>query len=324
MNARQPLAHFKKTNFQRIHIKKTAKHTVTWLKFSKFNDNIGSESISKLCRIFSDACDRMKRHDWTALCCTRVSDLRSMFDHLLLYMLLNSCRCTFFNLLDILQAASPQHLTVEHCAQEHFSGFYLRKLVLCSDEGSSATYTVIYDYNILSIPWGEQMFSYFTYFSTLKIKLQNDAPLTFPFSDECLPPCLHVQAQVFHHAVDTVVQGETARLRLDRLSTHGALIFLLAPLLDAVTAETMSTVQDDCLYQCRGKTTSYCTSGLMVVLYFCYCGQTGNRFVISPQWKAQSKWCTEARFPELLSLVSPPPLFGLSPPPGSDNNYMQR
>lgn len=104
-----------------------------------------------------------------------------------------------------------------------------------------------------------------SHFSTLKMKPQHDAPLTFPFSDECPPPCLHVQAQVLHHAVDTVVQGKTAGLRLDRLSTHGALVFLLAPLLDAVTAETVSTVQDHCLYQRRGKTTSYCTSGLMVV-----------------------------------------------------------
>lgn len=101
---------------------------------------------------------------------------------------------------------------------------------------------------------------------TLKMKPQHDAPLTFPFTDECLPPCLHVQAQVLHHAVDTVVQGETAGLRLDGLSTHGALVFLLAPLLDAVTAETVSTVQDDCLYQRRGKTASYCTMVVFVLL----------------------------------------------------------
>lgn len=84
-----------------------------------------------------------------------------------------------------------------------------------------------------------------------------DAPLTFPLSDERLPPRLHVQAQVFHHTVDAVVQGQAAGLRLDGLSADGTLVFLFAPLLDAVTAEAVSAVQDDCLYQCRSKSWSY-------------------------------------------------------------------
>lgn len=82
-----------------------------------------------------------------------------------------------------------------------------------------------------------------------------DAPLTFPLSDEGLPPGLHVQAQVFHHAVDAVVQGQAAGLRLDGLPADGTLVFLLTPLLDAVTAEAVSAVQDDCLDQCREEVT---------------------------------------------------------------------
>lgn len=82
-----------------------------------------------------------------------------------------------------------------------------------------------------------------------------DAPLTFPLSDEGLPPGLHVQAQVFHHAVDAVVQGQAAGLRLDGLPADGTLVFLSAPLLDAVTAEAVSAVQDDCLDQCREEMT---------------------------------------------------------------------
>ncbi len=74
-----------------------------------------------------------------------------------------------------------------------------------------------------------------------------NAPLTFPFSDERLPPRLHVQAQVFHHAVDAVVQGQTAGLGQNGLSADWTLVLFLAPLLDAVTAETVSAVQDDCL-----------------------------------------------------------------------------
>lgn len=75
----------------------------------------------------------------------------------------------------------------------------------------------------------------------------DNAPLTFPLGDEGLSPRLHVQAQVFHHAVDAVVQGQTASLRLDGPSADGTLVFLFAPLLDTVTAEAMSAVQDDCL-----------------------------------------------------------------------------
>lgn len=82
-----------------------------------------------------------------------------------------------------------------------------------------------------------------------------DAPLTFPLSDECLPPGLHVQAQVFHHAVDAVVQGQAAGLRLDGLPADGALVFLFAPLLDAVTAEAVGAVQDDRLDERRKETT---------------------------------------------------------------------
>lgn len=74
-----------------------------------------------------------------------------------------------------------------------------------------------------------------------------NAPLTFPLSDECLPSGLHVQAQVLHHAVDAVVQRQAAGLRLDGLSADGTLVFLFTPLLDAVTAETVSAVQDDSL-----------------------------------------------------------------------------
>lgn len=77
-----------------------------------------------------------------------------------------------------------------------------------------------------------------------------DAPLTFPLSDERLPPGLHVQAQVFHHAVDAVVQGKAAGLRLDGLSADRTLVLLFAPLLNAVTAEAVSAVQDHRLCQC--------------------------------------------------------------------------
>lgn len=77
--------------------------------------------------------------------------------------------------------------------------------------------------------------------------VDGDAPLTFPLSDEGLPPRLHVQAQVFHHAVNAVVQGQAAGLGEDALSADGTLIFLFAPLLDAVTAEAVGAVQDDSL-----------------------------------------------------------------------------
>ncbi|TNN76111.1 hypothetical protein EYF80_013642 [Liparis tanakae] len=63
--------------------------------------------------------------------------------------------------------------------------------------------------------------------------------------DEGLSPRLHVQAQVFHHAVDAVVQGQTASLGLDVPSADGTLVFLFAPLLDTVTAEAVSAAQDD-------------------------------------------------------------------------------
>lgn len=75
-----------------------------------------------------------------------------------------------------------------------------------------------------------------------------DAPLTFPLSNKCLPPRLRVQAEVFHHAVDAVVQSQAAGLGEDGLSADGALVFLFPPLLDAITAEAVSTVQDDCLH----------------------------------------------------------------------------
>lgn len=74
-----------------------------------------------------------------------------------------------------------------------------------------------------------------------------NAPLTFPLSDERLPPRLHVQAQVFHHAVDAVVQGQAAGLGLDGLTADGTFVFLFTPLLDAVAAEAVGAVQDDCL-----------------------------------------------------------------------------
>lgn len=76
-----------------------------------------------------------------------------------------------------------------------------------------------------------------------------NAPHTFPLSDEGLPPGLHVQAQVLHHAVNAVIQSQTAGLGLDGLAADGTLIFFIAPLLDAVTAETVGTVQDDSLEQ---------------------------------------------------------------------------
>lgn len=102
-----------------------------------------------------------------------------------------------------------------------------------------------------------------------------DAPLTFPLSDECLPPGLHVQAQVFHHAVDAVVQGQAAGLRLDGLPADGTLVFLFAPLLDAVAAEAVSTVQDDCLDRCRVEMTFIGGGGGLILLclsvFFCSC-----------------------------------------------------
>lgn len=84
-------------------------------------------------------------------------------------------------------------------------------------------------------------------FSCLSEDRKQNAPLTFPLSDERLPPGLHVQTQVFHHAINAVVQSQTACLRLDGLSTDGTLVFLFTPLLDAETAEAVSAVQDDCL-----------------------------------------------------------------------------
>lgn len=72
-----------------------------------------------------------------------------------------------------------------------------------------------------------------------------DAPLTFPLGDELPPPGLHVCAQVLHHAVDAVVEGQAAGLGLDGLPADGALIPPLAPLPDAVVAEAMCTAQGD-------------------------------------------------------------------------------
>lgn len=80
-----------------------------------------------------------------------------------------------------------------------------------------------------------------------------NAPLTFPLSYQGLSSGLHVQAQVLHHAVDAVVQSETSRLGLDGLSTDGTLVFLLAPLIDAVTAETVRTIQVHCLHKKKTK-----------------------------------------------------------------------
>lgn len=85
-----------------------------------------------------------------------------------------------------------------------------------------------------------------------------DAPLTFPLSDKGFPPRLHIQAKAFHHAVDAVVQGQASRLRVDGLSADGALVFLFTPLLDAVTAEAVSTVQDDCLHGQRINSLVFC------------------------------------------------------------------
>lgn len=80
---------------------------------------------------------------------------------------------------------------------------------------------------------------------SVRYQRPDDAPLTFPLSDEGLAPRLHVQAQVLHHAVDAVVQGQAARLGLDGLSADGTLVFLFAPLVDAEAAEAVSAVQDD-------------------------------------------------------------------------------
>lgn len=72
-----------------------------------------------------------------------------------------------------------------------------------------------------------------------------NAPLTFPLGNKRLPPRLHVQAQVLHHAVDAVVQGQAAGLGLDGPPADGTLVLLSAPLLDAMTAEAVSAAQDD-------------------------------------------------------------------------------
>lgn len=101
----------------------------------------------------------------------------------------------------------------------------------------------------------------------------DNAPLTFPLSDECLTPRLHVQAQVFHHAVYAVVQRQTAGLWLDSLSADGTLILLFAPLLDAVTTEAMSTVQDDCL-RMRKQYNSELFSG---TYFSCLCPEAQQR-----------------------------------------------
>lgn len=74
-----------------------------------------------------------------------------------------------------------------------------------------------------------------------------NAHLSFPLRDERLPSGLHIQTEVLHHAVNAVVQCKTSRLGLDGLSADGALLFLFAPLIDAMATEAMSTVQDDSL-----------------------------------------------------------------------------
>lgn len=74
-----------------------------------------------------------------------------------------------------------------------------------------------------------------------------NAPLTFPLRYQSLTPGLHVQTQVFHHAVDAVVQSQTTGLRLDGLATDGTLVLLFAPLIDAVGAEAVSAVQNHSL-----------------------------------------------------------------------------
>lgn len=76
-----------------------------------------------------------------------------------------------------------------------------------------------------------------------------DAPLTFPLGDELPPPGLHVRAQVLYHAVNAVVEGQAAGLRLNELSADGALVPPLAPLLDAVVTEAMCAAQGDRLHR---------------------------------------------------------------------------
>lgn len=85
----------------------------------------------------------------------------------------------------------------------------------------------------------------------------DNAPLTFPLSDERLSPGLHIQAQVVYHAGDAVVQSQAAGLRLNDLSADGAFVFPFTPLTDAVQAEAVSAVQDDCLWRMQVKIQTY-------------------------------------------------------------------
>lgn len=142
-----------------------------------------------------------------------------------------------------------------------------------------------------------------------------DAPLTFPFSDERLPPGLHVHTQVLHHAVNAVVQGQAAGLGLDGLSADGTLVLLFAPLLDAVTAEAVCTVQSDCLW--KWKSLFYWPKvsqrGSRVLVNFSHSSRIWNRLKVLPRWRAQSRWCTEARSPSLQLPVWPLLLSELVP-----------
>lgn len=82
-----------------------------------------------------------------------------------------------------------------------------------------------------------------------------DLLLSFPLGDELPPPGLHVRAQVLYHAVDEVVEGQAASLRLNGQSADGALVPPLAPLADAIVTKAMRAAQSDRLHRrdCRDR-----------------------------------------------------------------------
>lgn len=79
--------------------------------------------------------------------------------------------------------------------------------------------------------------------SVCSIASVQDAPLTFPLTDECCPPVPHLSAQIFHHAVNAVVQHQRASLRHNGLPADGTLVSASPPVCDTVLTETVSTAQ---------------------------------------------------------------------------------
>lgn len=80
-----------------------------------------------------------------------------------------------------------------------------------------------------------------------------DAPLTFPLADECCSPLPHHSAQVFHHAVNAVVQHQRASLRHNGLPADGTLVSASPPVSNTVLTKTVSAAKRHCLNKEREK-----------------------------------------------------------------------